>query len=209
MAFDYSLIEEELFTSRFASMNVSQMKTILAAVFLSQYEEEGYPGDYEAGRRLGLTAKKMSNLRVQANLFLDTPERTRDRARRVLCSAFERGAIEYGKSTNRIIIQMDDAVALNHFAGKMNDEGVVRDVDFNNGNISVSPKKLESFLRVVYSEEEMDRISQAIEEAVSSCDELGQDKESSAFKKLEKYLPLAKDAIEVLEGVFSVFPGVV
>ncbi len=198
---NWGLVERELFTRRFGSIGVSEMRKVLFAVYMSGYGSSDIPSDYEIGRSLGLSAIQVRNMRSGVNLLLESDEQTKEKAKAALKFAFENQLLEYQQTKGRIAVEIDDPIARDYLMDALEREGVFRDCDAYNGHIAVPVSQFDKLLLCVLDESAVGAIKDAfIKQNPNFVADTAKEK-GGFFAKLEKYLATRKETAAVVEAL--------
>ena len=194
MPFNWSLAEDNLFTSRFGSMGVAEIKQVLFAVYMSGADQTLTP--YEIGRRLGLTESKVKSLSVGANLLLESDAQTEARARRIFKEAIERGdsLLVFNSVAGTVSVQISDRVALDYLSNRLIKASVFRDVDVKSDHIAVPVRQLQQLIDILAPGADMAAIEHGLLAQAPDFAEFSKTHAGSFFERVQKWLPQAIDA---------------
>lgn len=200
MPYDWPIAEREIFTQRFGSMSVSELRKILFAVFLTEHSGNT---NYELGRQLGLTANQVKNLKMGANLLLDDAEHTRALAQQSLCRAFAKTLVEYQQVHNRIAVQIDDPIALGYLAAALESKGVFRDCDARNGHVAVPVDCFGELLKAAFPSIDEGEIEKRFKQLVPEYDCGSGLGAAGFFGRLAGWISTAESGIAVAQALAS------
>lgn len=198
MGYNWAIAESNIFTQRFGSMGVSEMRKILFAVYMSGQAGNSNTSDYEVGRSLGLTAKQVKNLKVGANLLLEDDDSTREVVRASLKRALDAQLLEYQKASNRIAVQIDDPVAFNYLASRISQSGVFRNCDSSNGHIAVPISSFDALLEIVSDDVDESALESELAKRYPDFRRDCAHMRGALFAKLSDWLPHATAAATVV-----------
>ena len=198
MAYEWSIAEENLFTPRFGSMSVAEMRKVLFAVFISGRDDN--PSPYEIGRQLGLKETQVRNLEVGANLLLEDNDATAARAQRAFREALQHWEtlLVPLRQPGMVSVQINDDIALDFLSDKLTKCSVHREIDKRNGHVVIPLGQLQALLEIVAPEVDGTQIEGALKQQFPEFASFATTNEGKPFALLQKWLPQAANATEVL-----------